>query len=135
MTTLRVLVTGGAGFIGSHIVDRLIDEGYEVVIVDNLSSGKEKNINKKAKFYKLDIQDLKLEVIFQEEKPDYVNHHAAQIDVRRSVSDPLFDAKVNVLGTINLLQNCAKYKVKKVIYASSGGAVYGEQEVFPATEI
>ena len=132
---MKVLVTGGAGFIGSHIADRLIDGGYEVVIVDNLSSGKEKNINKKAKFYKLDIQDLKLEVIFQEEKPDYVNHHAAQIDVRRSVSDPLFDAKVNVLGTINLLQNCAKYKVKKVIYASSGGAVYGEQEVFPAPEV
>lgn len=130
----KVLVTGGAGFIGSHIVDRLIDEGYEVVIVDNLSSGKENNINKKAKFYKADIQGSKLESIFQKEKPDYVNHHAAQIDVRRSVSAPLFDAKVNVLGTINLLQNCVKYKVKKVIYASSGGAVYGEQEVFPAPE-
>src|SRR4030067_2434276 len=127
----KVLVTGGAGFIGCHIADRLIDGGYEVVIVDNLSSGKEKNINKKAKFYKADIQDLKLDVIFQEEKPDYVNHHAAQMDVRRSVSAPLFDAKVNVLGTINLLQNCVKYKVKKVIYASSVGAVYGEQEVFP----
>ena len=131
---MKVLVTGGAGFIGSHVVDRLIDEGCEVVVVDDLSSGKEKNINKKAKFYKLNIQDSILESVFQKEKPDYVNHHAAQMDVRRSVSDPLFDAKVNVLGTINLLQNCIKYKVKKVIYASSGGAVYGEQQVFPATE-
>lgn len=131
---MKVLVTGGAGFIGSHIVDRLIDKGYEVVVVDNLCSGKERNINKKAKFYKLDIQDLKLEPIFQEERPDYVSHQAAQIDVRRSVSDPIFDARVNVLGTINVLQNCVKYKVKKVIFASSGGAIYGEQETFPAPE-
>jgi UDP-glucose 4-epimerase len=127
-------VTGGAGFIGSHIVDRLIAEGYEVVIVDNLSSGNERNINKKAKFFKLDIQDLQLEYLFQKEKPDYVNHHAAQIDVRRSVSDPIFDAKINVLGTLNILQNCIKYKVNKIIFASSGGAVYGEQELFPASE-
>ena len=131
---MKVLVTGGAGFIGSHIVDRLIDEGYEVVIVDDLSSGKEENINKKAKFYKLNIQDLELETIFQKEKPDCVNHHAAQIDVRRSVSDPIFDASINVLGTINILQNCVKYKAKKMVFASSGGAIYGEQEIFPAPE-
>jgi UDP-glucose 4-epimerase len=135
MENIKVLVTGGAGFIGSHIVDRLINEGYETVVVDDLSSGKEENINKKAKFYKLDIKDSKLESIFQKEKPDYVNHHAAQIDVRRSVSDPIFDAKINVLGTIALLQNCVKYKVKKIIFASSGGAIYGEQEIFPAPEI
>ncbi len=132
--TVKVLVTGGAGFIGSNIVDRMIDEGYEVVVVDDLSSGNEKNINKKAKFYKLDIQDSNLESIFEKERPDYVNHHAAQIDVRRSVSDPVFDAKINVLGTINVLQNCVKYKTKKVIYASSGGAIYGEQQTFPAPE-
>jgi len=131
---MKVLVTGGAGFIGSHIVDRLIDEGFEVVVLDDLSSGNEKNINKKAKFYKLDIQDEELESIFQKEQPDYVSHQAAQIDVRRSVSDPAFDAKINVLGTINVLQNCLKYKVKKVIFASSGGAIYGEQETFPAPE-
>jgi len=131
---MKVLVTGGAGFIGSHIVDRLIDEGFEVVVIDDLSSGNEKNINKKAKFFKLDIQDSKLESIFEREQPHYICHQAAQIDVRRSVSDPVFDAKINVLGTINILQNCIKYNVKKVIFASSGGAIYGEQEVFPAPE-
>lgn len=131
---IKILVTGGAGFIGSHIVDGLIKEGYEVVVVDDLSTGKEENIHKKAKFYKLDIQDSKLEEIFQKEKPDFVSHHAAQKDVRVSVSDPIYDAKINILGTINLLQNCVKYKTKKVIFASTGGAIYGEQEVFPATE-
>ena len=113
---------------------KLEDLGHEVIVVDDLSSGNEKNINKKAKFYKLDIQDSMLESIFQKEHPDYVSHQAAQIDVRRSVSDPIFDAKINVLGTINFLQNCIKYKVKKVIFASSGGAIYGKQEVFPAPE-
>lgn len=131
---MKVLVTGGAGFIGSHIVDILIDEGHEIVIVDDLSSGNEKNINKKARFHKLDIQDPKLDNIFQQECPDYVIHQAAQIDVRRSVSDPLFDAKVNVLGSINIFQNCIKYNVKKVSFASSGGAIYGEQDIFPAPE-
>lgn len=131
---MKVLLTGGAGFIGSHIVDKLIDKGYEVVVVDDLSSGKEKNINKNAKFYKLDIQDSRLESIFRDERPDYINHHAAQMDVRRSVADPIFDARINVLGTINILQNCIKYKVRKIIFASSGGAVYGEQEIFPASE-
>ena len=131
---MKVLVTGGAGFIASHIVDGLIDEGYEVVVVDNLSSGNERNINKKAKFYKLDIQDSILESVFQKEMPDYVSHHAAQKDVRLSVADPIYDAKINVLGTINILQNCVNYKVRKVIFASTGGAIYGEQEVFPAPE-
>jgi len=131
---MKVLVTGGAGFIGSNIVDRLIDEGYEVVVVDDLSTGSEKNLNKKAKFYRLDIQDAGLENIFQKEQPDFVSHQAAQKDVRISVSDPIYDAKINILGTINLLQNCIKYKVKKVVFASTGGAIYGEQDVFPAPE-
>ena len=131
---MKVLVTGGAGFIGSHLVDRLVDEGYDVVVVDDLSSGKEENINKRVKFYKLDIRDTELESVFQKELPDYVSHHAAQMDVRRSVSDPMFDATINVLGTINILQNCVRYKVKKITFASSGGAIYGEQEVFPAPE-
>ncbi len=131
---MKVLVTGGAGFIGSHLVDRLIDEGYDVAVVDNLSSGKEENLSDKARFYKLDIEDPGLETVFQKEAPDYVSHHAAQMDVRRSVSDPMFDARVNVLGTINILENCARYKTKKIIFASSGGAIYGEQEIFPAPE-
>lgn len=131
---MKVLVTGGAGFIGSHIVDRLIDEGYDVIIVDDLSSGKEDNLNPGAKFYKIDIQSPSLKDIFMEEMPDFVSHQAAQVDVRRSVADPIFDARVNILGTINLLENCVRYNVKKVIFASSGGAIYGEQEVFPAPE-
>lgn len=131
---MKILVTGGAGFIGSNIVDRLIYEGHEVIVIDDLSSGNEKNLNKKAKFYKVSIQDSALESVFQKEKPDYVSHHAAQIDVRRSVADPVFDAGINVLGTINILQNCVQYKVRKIIFASSGGAIYGEQEVFPAPE-
>lgn len=131
---MKVLVTGGAGFIGSHIVDMLIEEGYDVVVVDNLSSGSEKNLNTKAKFYKMDIQDPKLELIYKDEKPDYVCHHAAQIDVRLSVSDPILDAKINVLGAINVFQNSLNHNVKKIVFASSGGAIYGEQEIFPAPE-
>ncbi len=131
---MKVLVTGGAGFIGSTLVDALIVDGYEVVIIDDLSSGKEKNINEKSSFYRISINDPELESVFNEERPDYVSHQAAQIDVRRSVSDPLFDADINVLGTINILQNCIKYKVKKVAFASSGGAIYGDQEIFPAPE-
>lgn len=131
---IKVLVTGGAGFIGSHIVDALIEDRYEVIIVDDLSSGKENNINEKAKFYKLDIQDSDLESIMEKERPDYISHHAAQKDVRISVSYPIFDAKINVLGTINILQNCINYKIKKIVFASTGGAIYGEQEMFPAPE-
>ena len=131
---LKVLVTGGAGFIGSHIVDRLLNEGYEVVIIDDLSSGVEKNINKNAKFYRLDIKNPNLESVFKNERPDYINHLAAQKDVRVSVSDPVYDAGINVLGTINILQNCVKYGVKKIVFASTGGAIYGEQDFFPAPE-
>ncbi|MFH1563968.1 MAG: NAD-dependent epimerase/dehydratase family protein [Nitrospirota bacterium] len=131
---MNILVTGGAGFIGSNIVDRLINLGHKVVIVDNLSTGKEKNINPLAKFHKLDIQDTKLEEIFKDEQIDIVIHHAAQIDVRKSVNDPMFDTGVNVLGSINLLQLCVQYNVKKFIFASSGGTVYGEQKVYPAAE-
>ena len=131
---MKVLVTGGAGFIGSHIVDRLIKEGHEAVIVDNLSTGKKKNRNKEARFYKLDILSPKLEKLFQKEKPDVISHHAAQIDVRRSVADPLFDAQVNILGLLNVLENAMRCGIRRVIFASSGGAVYGEQQTFPAPE-
>jgi UDP-glucose 4-epimerase len=124
---LKILVTGGAGFIGSNITDAYIAGGHKVVIIDNLSSGKLRNINKKAKFYKADIRDAKkVNDIFKRERFDIVNHHAAQIDVRKSVLDPVFDAQVNILGTLNLLENCVKYKIKKFIFASSGGVMYGE---------
>jgi len=132
---LKILVTGGAGFIASHITDVLVNEGHQVVVLDDLSSGFEKNINPKAKFVKGNICDKELvEKLFSEEKFDLVNHHAAQMDVRRSVKDPAFDANTNIIGTINLLQNAVKYKVKKFMFASTGGAVYGEQVYFPADE-
>jgi UDP-glucose 4-epimerase len=131
---MKILVTGGAGFIGSHIVDLLIENGYEVVIVDNLSTGKEEFINKKAIFYKKDITDDDLYEIFEKEKPDYVVHQAAQIDVQRSIDDPVFDAKVNILGTVNLLESCRKSGIKKIVYASSA-AVYGNPEYLPIDEV
>jgi UDP-glucose 4-epimerase len=131
---LKILVTGGAGFIASQIADAFILEGHQVVILDDLSTGFEKNINSKAKFVKANICDKSLDKLFEEEKFDVVNHHAAQMDVRRSVKDPEFDATTNILGTINLLQNCVKYEVKKFMFASTGGAVYGEQDYFPADE-
>lgn len=131
---MKILVTGGAGFIASQIADAFIEEGHQVVILDDLSTGYEKNINPKAKFVKANICDKSLDKLFESEKFDVVNHHAAQMDVRRSVKDPEFDATTNILGTINLLQNCVKYKVKKFMFASTGGAVYGEQDYFPADE-
>ena len=131
---MKILVTGGAGFIASQIADAFINEGHKVFILDNLSTGFEKNINPKAVFLKADICDKNISEYFEKEKFDAVDHHAAQMDVRRSVADPAFDANANILGTINLLQNSIKYGVKKFIFASTGGAVYGEQEYFPADE-
>lgn len=131
---MRILVTGGAGFIGSNIVDALVNEGHEVVVVDNLSSGKRENLNPAAKFYEMDVCDPALEKVFREERFDYVNHHAAQIDVRHSVADPVDDARTNILGLLNILENCRKYGVRGVIFASSGGVVYGEPSRLPATE-
>jgi len=131
---MKILVTGGAGFIASHIVDKYIELGHEVVVVDNLSSGFKHNVNPKAKFYEIDIRSKELEQIFEDEKPEIVNHHAAQISVPVSVKDPKLDAEVNAIGFLNILQNCVKHKVKKVIFISSGGAVYGEAEEYPTTE-
>ncbi len=131
---MKVLITGGAGFIGSNIADRLVELGMEVVIVDNLFNGMKENINKKALFYEVDVRDKDLKKVFKKESPDIVIHNAAQLSVRVSVEDPLFDADVNVIGGLNVF-NCSMHqKVKKVIFASSGGTVYGEQEVFPADE-
>jgi UDP-glucose 4-epimerase len=131
---LKILVTGGAGFIASQVADEFINEGNEVVILDDLSTGFEKNLNQKAKFVNANICDKNLSQLFESGKFDVVNHHAAQMDVRRSVKDPEFDAKTNILGTINLLQNCIKYGVKKFMFSSTGGAIYGEQDYFPADE-
>lgn len=124
---MKILVTGGAGFIGSHIVDAYVKLGHKVVIVDNLYTGKKKNINPKVKFYKADIRNAKLMAqIFKKERFNVVSHHAAQMDVRKSVADPVFDAQVNILGLINILECARQNKVKKVIFASSGGTIYGE---------
>ncbi|HEX2999047.1 MAG TPA: NAD-dependent epimerase/dehydratase family protein [Armatimonadota bacterium] len=131
---MKILVTGGAGFIASNLVDRLLAEGHQVVVVDDMSHGKRENLNPAARFYQMDIRDPALSEVFEREKPDLVDHHAAQMDVRRAVEDPQFDASVNVLGLLNVLENCVKHQVKKVIFISSGGAVYGEPERLPADE-
>ncbi|MEO0095078.1 MAG: NAD-dependent epimerase/dehydratase family protein [candidate division WOR-3 bacterium] len=131
---MNILVTGGAGFIGSHIVDAYISEGHNVVIIDDLSTGDIKNVNPHAIFIKHDIINSGIEEIFKEFAFDIVNHHAAQINVRRSLEDPLFDARINILGSLNLLNLSAKYRIKKFIFASSGGAIYGEPDKFPITE-
>lgn len=130
----KVLVTGGAGFIGSHLVDQLIELGYHVLVIDNLSTGNKRNLNSRAKFYRLDILSNKLAKIFQQEKLNYVFHLAAQINVRKSVDDPVFDAKTNILGSLNLLENCQKFKIKKFIFISTGGALYGDAKVIPTSE-
>lgn len=130
---LKSLITGGAGFIGSHIVDLLAGEGHEVIIIDNLSTGKEANINPKAKFYKINIQDAIIGDIFGKEKPDFVFHLAAQVNVQASIANPINDTEVNILGTLNILENSIKNNVKKVIVASSA-AVYGETDILPTKE-
>jgi len=131
---MRILVTGGAGFIGSNLVDALIDAGHQVLVVDNLSTGNKNNLNPKAKFLQLDIKDKKLAEVFSSEKPEIVFHLAAQIDVRKSVADPIWDAEQNILGSVSLLENCKQSKVKKIIFSSSGGAIYGDTDKIPTTE-
>ncbi len=131
---MKILVTGGCGFIGSHIVDAYIDMGHSVVIIDNLSTGDINNLNPRAIFHEEDIRNREIEKIFEQEKFDVINHHAAQINVRTSMDNPLFDAHVNILGSLNLLHLATKYRIKRFIFASSGGAVYGEPLQFPITE-
>ena len=131
---MKILVTGGAGFIGSHVVDQLVEAGHEVVVVDNLSTGRITNLNPKAKFYQVDIRSQELEKVFEAERPEVVDHHAAQMDVRKSVAEPVYDADINILGSLNLLNMAVKYEVRKMIYISSGGAVYGEPEYLPCDE-
>jgi len=131
---MRIVVTGGAGFIASHIVDAYLERGHEVHIVDDLSTGQSINLNPRADLHEVDIADPKAARLIERIKPDALSHHAAQMDVRHSVADPGFDARVNIIGFINLLEACKNCAVKKVMFASSGGAVYGEQDVFPAAE-
>lgn len=132
---MRILVTGGAGFIGSNVVDRFVELGHEVAVFDDLSSGFREFVNPKARFFQGDLADAAaIEAAIAEFKPEIVDHHAAQIDVRKSVADPVFDARVNILGSIGLLQACTRHGVRKVVYASTGGALYGEGRQLPATE-
>ncbi|MEK9629871.1 MAG: NAD-dependent epimerase/dehydratase family protein [Nitrospinota bacterium] len=131
---MKILVTGGAGFIGSHVVNAYIDAGHEVVIIDDLSSGEMRFVNPKATFYELNIHSPEVKNILEKEKITAINHHAAQISVTESVSDPLFDANSNIIGTLQLLQNAVTLNIDKFIFSSTGGAMYGEQENFPASE-
>jgi UDP-glucose 4-epimerase len=132
---VRILVTGGAGFIGSHVVDRFIELGHEVRIFDDLSSGRRDFVPARAHLVVGDLADADaIERCVAEFRPDVVDHHAAQIDVRRSVTDPILDARTNVLGGLALLQSCTRHGVRKLIYASTGGALYGEGRSLPATE-
>ena len=131
---MKILVTGGAGFIASHVADAYVAAGHDVVIVDNLSTGRRSNLNPGARFYELDIRSPELAEVMERERPDVVNHHAAQIDVRRSVADPVYDAGINIAGSIALLEAARKAEVKKVVYISTGGAVYGEPEHLPCGE-
>lgn len=131
---MKILITGGAGFIASHIVDACLEAGHEVHIVDDFSTGKEENINPDAQFFEMDIADEGIRHLMADQRYECIIHHAAQLDVRKSVADPAFDAQVNVVGSLNLLQSGLENGLKKFIFASSGGTVYGEQEYFPADE-
>lgn len=131
---MHALVTGGAGFIGSHIVDAYLARGWRVTVIDNLSTGDRRNTSPRATLREFDIRDVRLREVILELQPDVVNHHAAQMDVRHSVADPSFDAEVNVVGSVRLLQASVDAAVKRFIFASSGGAIYGEPVRAPQDE-
>ncbi len=131
---MRIVVTGGAGFIASHVVDAYLEQGHDVTIIDDFSTGQQANINPQATIHRLDISDPLAAKLIAEVKPDVLNHHAAQMDVRRSVADPAFDARVNIIGFVNLLEACKDTGIKKVIFSSSGGAIYGDEQPIPASE-
>ena len=134
MPSMKVLVTGGAGFIGSNVVDGLVEAGHQVLVVDNLYTGKQSDVNPEARFYELDIRAPEIAELIKKEKPDIIDHHAAQISVPASVSDPVFDADINIKGLLNLLEPARKYGVEKFIFISSGGAIYGEASEYPTSE-
>jgi len=131
---MKILVTGGAGFIGSHVVDAFLAAGHDVAIVDDLSTGKRENANPRARLYELDLRDSDLAKVFAAEKPDVVSHLAAKASVRESMVEPVLYADVNVVGGLKLLELCRQHRVKKVIYASTGGALYGDPQYLPADE-
>ena len=132
---MKILVTGGAGFIGSHVVDVYVTAGHEVAVLDNLSTGREDNINPGARLHRVDVRDLALvQDVVAGFKPEVVNHHAAQSEVPKSVADPGTDAQVNLVGGLNILRACVDNSVRKVIFSSTGGALYGEPDVVPADE-
>jgi UDP-glucose 4-epimerase len=132
---VRILVTGGAGFIGSHVVDAYVAAGHDVAVLDDLSTGHEANLNPRARFHRVDVRDRSaVAAVLERERPEVLNHHAAQMSVRRSVADPVFDAEVNLVGLLNLLEEGRRRDLRQVIFASSGGTVYGEQQRVPASE-
>ena len=131
---MKILVTGGAGFIGSNVVDTFVDKGHEVLVIDDLSTGKRENLNPKARFFECDIRDAKTREIILKERPDLIDHHAAQMSVPASVEDPIFDADVNIKGLLNILEAAKDAEVKKIIFISSGGAIYGEATEYPTSE-
>ena len=131
---MKIMVTGGAGFIGSHVTDMMIEAGHEVIVVDDLSTGRRSNLNPHATFYAVDIRSSEMERVFAQEKPEVICHHAAQMDVRRSMDDPLFDADINIIGSIKLAQLAIRHGTRKFIHISSGGAAYGEPEYLPCDE-
>lgn len=131
---MKILVTGGAGFIGSHVVEAFLSEGHEVCVVDDLSSGRGENVPRGVRLHTVDIRDAGLAAVFEEEKPDVVSHQAARANVRESFEVPQLYADVNVVGSVNVLECCRRFQVRKIIYASTGGAVYGEPKTLPVPE-
>jgi len=131
---MKIMVTGGAGFIGSNVVDGYVNAGHEVIVVDNLYTGKRENVNPRARFYEVDIRSDEVRKVMEKERPEVVNHHAAQISVPASVADPITDADINIKGFLNLLEQATKCQVRKVILISSGGAIYGEALQYPTSE-
>jgi len=131
---MKILVTGGAGFIGSHVVDAYVAEGHDVAIVDSLITGRRDFLNPRARFYEMDIRDSALREIFERERPEVVNHHAAQASVPDSVANPGHDADINIMGTLNLLELAREFGTRQIVFASTGGAIYGEPERIPVDE-
>ena len=131
---MKIMVTGGAGFIGSNVTDGYIEAGHQVLVVDDLSSGKKENVNPRADFFQIDIRSDEMAQLIKKELPDIINHHAAQISVPASVKDPLLDADINIKGFLNILESAIKNQTKKIIFISSGGAIYGDASEYPTSE-